>query len=131
MKQIIIALCMLSGSVMATEWATCVEYWYSVNVSSNVPHVMQIVNMTSDGEGGVDIVWKITPSPTKSALVAMEPAALAWKSNQVAEAAADIDKMEIKDVLRALVKTLNKRLPADKQVTEAELKAAIKAEVTK
>jgi len=37
----------------------------------------------------------------------------------------------VKYVLRALVKTINKRLPEDKHITEAELKQAIKDEALK
>lgn len=39
------------------------------------------------------------------------------------------DDYRLRAALKALVKTINLRLPADKKITETELKAAIKAEV--
>lgn len=83
------------------------------------------------GTNGFQVHWDVpgVPKPTFAQLDAILPQALAWKSNQVAEAAADIDKLEIKHVLRALVKTINLRLPSGQKITEEELKAAIKAEV--
>jgi hypothetical protein len=122
----IILVGMVSGSVYATDWAACVEYWYYSNVSTNVPSLIDIVTMRGTSNFNVDFDWKVTPHPNRASLLLIEPQALAWKSNQVAEAAADIDAMEIKNVIRALVKTINLRLPADKKITEAELKAAIK-----
>ncbi len=126
---LLVVLVMAPCVAFAVDWESCVKYWYSVNVSTNVPHTMNIVSMEGNNNAAVEITWKIEPHPTKQQLITIEPLALAWKSNQVAEAAANIDAMEVKNVLRALVKTINLRLPSGQKITEAELKAAIKEEL--
>ena len=109
----------------ASDYQTCLEY-----LTTNTTYKLGIDYFIQTSKDGRTIYWAIDtqPKPTFAQLDAILPTALAWKSNQVAEAAADIDKMEIKYVLRALVKTINKRIPADKQITEDELRVAIKAE---
>ena len=59
-------------------WSRCVEYWYSQNVSTNVPPIDDIVSMTNV-KGVQTITWKIpTPHPTKAELEALSDAANTW-----------------------------------------------------
>jgi hypothetical protein len=89
----------------------------------------------SAGQDGLElVVWRLpVPKPTFAELDAVKDKALAWKSNQMAEAAANMQNVErqTKAAIRAVIKLVNERLPADKKITEDELKAAIKAEALK
>jgi len=123
---VIVSLLFFAGLSVAQDYQTCLEY-LARNTTAKPGMDFALVY---GGKDGTKIQWNVpgVEKPTFTQLEAILPTALAWKSNQVAEAAADIDKMEIKYVLRALVKTINKRIPADKQITEDELRVAIKAE---
>lgn len=74
--------------------------------------------------------WNSTvPQPTTAELEAAEAEALAWKAEQDKAALADLDTAEekLKLFLRALVKCVNKRLPAGNKITETELKQEARA----
>ena len=111
-----------------TTWGVCIEYLNS-NTTARAPMDFAF----QEGPRGSELaVWNLpTPKPTLAQLDAVLPQALAWKANQVAIAAADIDGMDLqmKAVIRALLKVVNERLPAEKKISEAELKAAIKESV--
>jgi hypothetical protein len=115
----------------AVQYSAAVEYSYT-NYSATMG-----VNFAFSAEGPSNTLmicrWELpVEKPTMEQLDAVMDQALAWKSNHVANAIADIDIMapQLKDVIRALVKTINLRIPSNK-ITEAELKAAIKEEALK
>ena len=133
--KLILTFVLLAQVVLSQTWATepyeynaCVEYIYT-NYNAQAP--MNFVFIQTDS--GLEIGrWTLpVPKPTFAQLDAVKVQALAWKSNQVSEAVSDIATMpqQLKCVIRALVKTINLRLPAGQKITEAEMKTAIKAEV--
>lgn len=136
MKMMVCFLMLASTAVcsLATgpeDYTLCLEY-----LATNYPDARAPKSFAfqQEQDGSLSIVWNLpSPKPTFAQLDAVKDQALAWKSNQVAEAAANIDGMELqpKSVIRALVKVVNDRLPAGQKITEAELKAAIKAEAGK
>ena len=131
MKRLCVALaclCLCSTALAADtrDYYACVEY-----LNSNQVVVAGCNFMIQYDESGRLIFshWGLpTPQPTFAQMDAIMPQALAWKSNQVATAAADIDKMDLqlRAVIRALLSVVNQRLPAAQKITETELKAAIK-----
>jgi hypothetical protein len=117
----------------ATDWQACVRYWYFQNVSTNVPHTLEIVSMYGNDNASVQIGWLIPgPHPTREQLIALEPAALVWQSNREKDSKAAIKEVSpevVKAIVAAIVKTVNKRLPADKQISAPEMTDAIKGEL--
>lgn len=125
---VVVLLCVseLGMADKADDYYTCVEY---MNTNQLVIHDINVVIRPNDQGQLAFTHWNIpVPQPTFAQIDTIMPQALAWKSNQVATAAADIDKMDLqlKAVIRALVKVVNDRLPAAQKITETELKAAIK-----
>lgn len=121
---ILLLLSVFSLEIHAEDLPLCLRYWYSQNVSTNVPDLDSIAIIT---EGRLD--WKISPHPTKAQLVALEPVAIAWQTNQLAEVESNLDEVSpkvLKAMVKGLIKVINVRLPAGSKITAAELKAAIK-----
>ena len=104
-------------------------YWYHENVSTNVPAQMDFAKFYLEDDGsGIRLVWKIegvTP-PTIAELVALSPTAHTWWKNR--EDTEDAGTKLNNRAMKALVKVINLRLPADKKITKAELIEAYKAE---
>ena len=122
-----------AAETTAVEYEICAQY---ICVQSNVVAVApKDFALQGTTNGLAWATWNVAgvPRPTFSQLESVKAVALAWKTNQVAAKAAEIDNMDLqfKSVLRALVKTINLRLPADKKISEDELKTAIRQEAAK
>jgi hypothetical protein len=84
------------------------------------------------GKGVYVSKWNLpTPQPTKQQIIDAWPQAEIWWINKQKTDESDIEKMpdQMKAVIKALVKVVNLRLPADKKITQAEMVAAIKDEL--
>jgi len=77
--------------------------------------------------------WYTTnaPAPTIAQLRSVKAVAVAWKANHDKDVASDVATYDdrTRAVIKALIKVINLRLPADKKITTEELKAAIKEEL--
>lgn len=51
-------------------------YWYSQNVSTNVPERSDIVTIKDNGKGDITLIWKIASPPNKTTLDALDQAAV-------------------------------------------------------
>ena len=100
------------------EYTTCMEYM-TTNLNARAPWDFAL----QYGDKGLEIIWNIKtmPKPTFAQLDAIKGKALAWKSNEVTQAAA---KIAITPGVQALMDAMNKRLPATNKITEAELFSA-------
>ena len=125
MKFAILTLMLTASMATALEWNTAIQY-----VAKDDPTARWILQ--DDGQGVYIRQWKSTvDKPTKAQLEAIEADAIAWSVEKKKTEESDIEKMEaqMKAVIKALVKVVNLRLPADKKISQAEMVAAIKAEL--
>ena len=130
MKHLLFILLALPCFCLASEpneYAICIEYLTRSN-----PIVPPYDFRFQADEKGVHLVWtnEKWPKPTIAQLEAVKGEALEWHSNKVSEAAGNMVNVsdDIKIVIKALVKLVNKRLPANAKITAEELKQAIKEE---
>jgi len=102
----IAALILLPVLAQATQWSTCVQYWYNENVSTNVPPTSEIVSMTKDYQG-LHIQWLIEEPPggypPKAELAALEPDAVGWREDRTKDKDANIDDWTEREKAFALV----------------------------
>jgi len=91
---LIILLVMISANVFAgTGYSSRIKYWYSNNVSTNVPKLNTIVKMQDNLNGqGVQFTWKIENPPSKAVLDALDPAVV---EDFIKDKDADPDKSTI------------------------------------
>ena len=131
MKTLVVAfvVSMVAITASALEWETCLEYLFPNAIKNESWKVVHF----PDGSTRIHD-WKLTNAiPTQAQLESIEPQAIASRKAKEAAAAADIEKMpvQLKAAIRALLKTVNQRLPAGQKITETELKAAIEAEAAR
>jgi len=62
-------------------WYQCVRYWYSQNVSTNIPDFDDIVTMRSS-QGIQSFDWKIENPPTKQHLQSLKDNAVIWSDQE-------------------------------------------------
>jgi len=118
---ILVFFFVLASSSWATdpgEYIACMEYM-TTKLSARAPMDFAL----QYGDKGLEIIWNIKtmPKPTFAQLDAIKGKALAWKSNEVTQAAA---KIAITPAVQALMDAMNKRLPATNKITDAELFSA-------
>jgi hypothetical protein len=119
---ILVFFFVLASSSWATdpgEYIACMEY-----MTTNIPNARAPIDFALQyGDKGLEIIWNIKsmPKPTFAELDAIKTKALAWKSNEVTQAAA---KIAITPGVQALMDAMNKRLPATNRISEAELFSA-------
>jgi len=121
----ICAILLISVVLASFSWATdpgeytsCMEYM-TTNLHARAPMDFAL----QYGDKGLEIIWNIKtmPKPTFAELDAIKTKALAWKSNEVTQAAA---KIAITPGVQALMDAMKKRLPATNKITDAELFSA-------
>ena len=118
---------MLTINVEASSFSTKILYWYSQNVSTNVPDLKDIVSMKynrSNGKGRV-FTWMIANPPTKAELVALDDATVdAWvKSTTETAKSETVYTTDQGLFLRAFIAELKKKNPALVMPSKAEVKA--------
>lgn len=100
--------------------------------SNSVVRTPQDFAFAWDGTNLVLSEWRLAPpKPTIPQLRAVVAQAAVWKAAKELDEKATVDLYDerLKAVVKALVKCINLRLPADKRITADELKAAIKEEL--
>ena len=77
---ILVACALCGGATGATDgYGNRVRYWYSQNVSTNVPDISDIIAMRVEDSGSTVFKWKITNAPTVAELDAPDAATVdAW-----------------------------------------------------
>ena len=111
-----------------------VIYWYSQNVSTNIPPIQEIVTMIdySDGQG-VHLNWHIVNPPSKATIDAIDDAtATAFVENKRQDIIADYEKWrdEERKLCKLFVKEINKlrTLHGLAPYTKAQVVQALKNE---
>ena len=130
MKKIIALLLLGMGIVGTTlaaepdEYNTCIEYLYTnCNAKAGDNFGLELT-----GKGLVICRWELPVArPVLEDVLSVKDQALAWKAGLAAKEAADrpVAAATVESQIRALVVTINLRLPADKQITEEEILAVL------
>ena len=111
MKYIITILIMVTAINANAGYAEKVRYWYSQNVSTNVPALEEIITMQDNSDGqGVHFTWHIANPPTKATIDAIDNAvAVAWAKDIEQTEETNYDKWSDKEkaMLKLLVKENN------------------------
>ena len=123
----ILTMVMVAGMALALEWNTCIE-WYT-EADANARWMLQ-----DDGQGVYIKKWdSALAKPTEAQLLAIEPQAIAWKTNKTQDEIADYNEWTEREkaMLKFIMKQINLlRVQAGGQaLTKAEVKAGIKAEM--
>jgi len=112
-----------------------IKYWYSQNVSTNVPPLEEIIMMQDNSDGqGVHFKWHIENPPSKATIDAIDDAtAIAWSTNEDDEKLSDYtvwSKRE-KAMFKLIVKEINKLRvkTGDPAYTVEQIKSALKEEM--
>jgi hypothetical protein len=124
MKRLYIVLFFcLVVTAQAIDWNASLRYWYYQNVSTDVPHTLELVQMTGNDNATVQIDWFISPHPTREQLIALEPAAVAFWAKKEKQKQIDPVQWQNQELARAitnLIALVNLRLPKTNQITMAE-----------
>ena len=135
MKYIIAILIMTTAISADAGYAEKVRYWYSQNVSTNVPALNEIISMQDNSDGqGVHFIWRIDNPPSRATIDAIDDStATAWFNDEQATKESDYGKWSKREkaMFKLIIKEINKlRVKnGDPAYTVGQIKAALKAEM--
>jgi hypothetical protein len=138
-KIIMIGLISLISQFSFAGYCEKIQYWYSQNISTNVPDIREIVVLRDDSDGqGIHFLWQILNPPSKETIDAIDDAtAIAWAEDKRQDKIADYEKWTDRErkMLKLLVKENNSlrawcdnlKLAIATSATLAEIKTKVAA----